>query len=55
MINMVENPQEKIEMKQQIGYFRRCMDTFMDVYNRNLRGKKYNQTHTHTHTHSHTH
>lgn len=24
------------------------MDTFMEVYNRNLRGKKYNQTHTHT-------
>ena len=30
------------------------METFMEVYNINIRSKKYNKTHTHTHTHIHT-
>lgn len=28
------------------------METFMEVYNINIRSKKYNKTHTHTHIHT---
>ena len=48
MMNMVENLQEKIEMKHQIGYIHKQYGNFMEVYNINIRSKKYNQTHTHT-------
>ena len=54
MMNMVENLQEKIEMKHQIGYIHKQYGNFMEVYNINIRSKKHNQTHTHTHTNSQT-
>lgn len=52
MINMLENLQGKIEMNHKMGYFKRCMEIFMKICNRNLRSEKYITKHTHTHTHT---
>lgn len=48
MINMLENLQGKIEMNQQMGSLRSCMDIFMKIYNINLRSEKYTPPHTYT-------